>query len=128
MLRSRALWFIYTSAVLSAIGPITFAQQVPAGPTFEVASVKPTIAGGGSIMDDTGGRFTGSNVTARMLILNAYSLRNVQIEGGPTWLGADFSTSSRRFPTASPSAKRDRGQRRHRCNSCCKPFLRSDST
>jgi uncharacterized protein (TIGR03435 family) len=35
------------------------------------------------------GVFNGTNVTARALILNAYDLRSVQVDGGPMWIGTD---------------------------------------
>jgi uncharacterized protein (TIGR03435 family) len=41
-------------------------------------------------MDSTpGGRFVATGIPARMLITNAYRLRNVQVIGGPSWLDTD---------------------------------------
>ena len=79
-------------------------SQAPVGDRhFEVASVKPTSpqffqgAPGGlaelrrvGISTLPGGRFTASTVTLKMLIANAFDVRDYQIEGGPPWLTSDF--------------------------------------
>jgi uncharacterized protein (TIGR03435 family) len=70
------------------------AAQSPAGPAFEVVSVKPSdpdAAGplgtlsGARIRPPVGGRFTASNVPLRHLVRIAYELDDSQIEGGPDW-------------------------------------------
>ncbi|HET9384848.1 MAG TPA: TIGR03435 family protein [Gemmatimonadales bacterium] len=68
------------------------AAQSPAGPAFEVASVKPSNpdAAGPRGMP-VGGRFNASNVTLRELVLRAYELFDSQLDGGPDW------QTSRRF-------------------------------
>jgi uncharacterized protein (TIGR03435 family) len=76
------------------------AQQTPAQssdsplPSFEVASIKkhvPDNLPGMRVM--LGGpdvsHFNGSNVTAKMLIATAYSLREFQVSGGPSWIESD---------------------------------------
>jgi len=77
------------------------AAQSPAGPAFEVASIKPGDPGatgplGGPplplVRPVAGGRFSASNVTLRDLVRRAYdSWFDLQIAGGPEW------QSSRRF-------------------------------
>ena len=72
------------------------AAQAPAGPTFEVASVKPsnpnpdpanplsTIA---LMLPQPGGRLRGTNMPLRMLIMAAYELKqDAQLSGGPAAL------------------------------------------
>ena len=68
------------------------AAQSPAGPAFEVASVKPSDPNvpGPSGMP-VGGRFNASNLTLRELVLRAYDLFDSQLDGGPDW------QTSRRF-------------------------------
>lgn len=58
---------------------------------FEVASIKPAEPGGRGvqIMMAPGGRITAKNVTMKILIQQAYNLRDFQITGGPSWLGND---------------------------------------
>lgn len=66
-------------------------------PAFEVASIKRDTSNtnmvrmGGS--DVTKGpdlsRFSAANVTAKMLIGFAYDMRDFQISGGPSWIGAE---------------------------------------
>jgi len=68
------------------------AAQSPAGPAFEVASVKPSnpdVPGPRGF--PVGGRFTASNLTLRELVLKAYDLSDVRLDGGPDW------QTSRRF-------------------------------
>jgi len=66
-------------------------QAPPSLPQFEVASIKPNKSGDNRVMlgVQPGGRFTATNVTARMLIRNAYQLQDFQIVGGPSWLTSD---------------------------------------
>ena len=65
---------------------IAFAQQ-PARPSFEVASVKPSVPRTAHFsLLELGGRFTTTNTTLKMLIGFAYDVRDYQIAGGPNWL------------------------------------------
>ena len=62
------------------------AAQSPAGPAFEVTSVKPTnpdVPGPGGM--PVGGRYFASNVTLRDLVLMAYDLSDALLDGGPDW-------------------------------------------
>jgi uncharacterized protein (TIGR03435 family) len=64
-------------------------------PSFEVASVKPNVTGGGGRKG--GGRNSANdpgllslhNVTLKTLILRAYSLQDYQLSGGPGWMEND---------------------------------------
>jgi uncharacterized protein (TIGR03435 family) len=59
--------------------------------TFDVASIKPNASGAqmGFVYVNSAGVFNGTNVTTRGLILNAYDLRSMQVDGGPMWIGTD---------------------------------------
>ena len=67
------------------------AAQSPAGPAFEVASVKPGNPDAAGplglpmILAPGGGRFTASNATLRDLVLRAYELFDAELVGGPDW-------------------------------------------
>lgn len=63
-------------------------------PSFEVASIKKHPPEGGRGMRVSMGgpdvsRFRASNVTAKMLIATAYSVREFQISGGPDWVNSE---------------------------------------
>jgi uncharacterized protein (TIGR03435 family) len=60
-------------------------------PSFEVASIKPNRSGDHriGIQMQPGGRFVGSNVTARQLITMAYDIKDNQISGAPAWVDSD---------------------------------------
>ena len=59
---------------------------------FEVASVKPYVSSGNPAGDSSdtnvlpGGRFTGTNVTVRKLIRNAFQVEDSRILGAPGWI------------------------------------------
>jgi uncharacterized protein (TIGR03435 family) len=82
------------SFVASAFAPRLLAFAQP--PAFDAASVKPNttprggreIPGGGSLRF-TPGRVTGTRVTARRIILEAYHLTEYQLSGGPGWVESD---------------------------------------
>ena len=60
-------------------------------PQFEVASIKPTDPGGEHrvmISFQPGGRFTAGGITVKMLIEQAFDVRDVQISGGPSWMSS----------------------------------------
>src|SRR5262249_55432359 len=59
--------------------------------SFEVASVKPSTAGNNfiGIGRQPGGRFNANNVPLRLLIQNAFSVRDFQVLGGPEWMNTD---------------------------------------
>jgi bla regulator protein blaR1 len=93
---SRALWAIGIVCLVCDTADVpTF--QAPAGPAFEVASVKPNKSRDGERGLDLapGGRFTATYATLRDLITLAYQLPNghlrhdSQIVGGPRWINSD---------------------------------------
>jgi uncharacterized protein (TIGR03435 family) len=80
--------------------------QDPSSPVFEVASVKPSKTGGGSMLGQSGGRFTATNVTARQLLRIAYGtagpLEDTRIVGGPSWAGSDRYDVLAKIPDSAP--------------------------
>jgi uncharacterized protein (TIGR03435 family) len=75
-------------AVPVAIGLLNAPSSKAQGSeTFEVASIKPSDpAQNGSRFDYGLHKFSGTNITAKSLILNAYDLHDFQLKGGPSWL------------------------------------------
>jgi uncharacterized protein (TIGR03435 family) len=68
--------------------------ETPAPQSFEVASIKPSAAQGGMMIKmqigtSPGGRYTATGVTVRMLIQQAYDLKDYQISGAPGWLSTE---------------------------------------
>jgi uncharacterized protein (TIGR03435 family) len=64
------------------------------GQQFEAASIKPSAPMGMGMMKVgmqmlPGGRVSMSGVTAKLLIQQAYGVRDFQIVGGPSWLGTE---------------------------------------
>ena len=65
----------------------------PAGPAFEVASVKLSspdpsanpILAMMPMVRPVGGRFTATNIPLRLLVRMAYEVQDFQIDGGPSW-------------------------------------------
>ena len=87
------------------------AAQTPAGPVFEVASVKPSnpnpdpndpLSMIALMMPQPGGRFTATNTPLRMLIMTAFELQQEsQLVGGPpTLLAAKYDITARAADTA----------------------------
>ena len=75
------------------------AAQSPAGPAFEVTSVKPSNPDEpGPRGMPVGGRYFASNVTLRELVLRAYNLFDAMLDGGPDW------QTSRRFDIQAKAA------------------------
>jgi uncharacterized protein (TIGR03435 family) len=67
--------------------------QSQAVPTlsFEAASIHPNYSGGRSSNTsiNSSGRFSATNVTAKILLIAAYKLQAYQIIGGPAWMDSD---------------------------------------
>jgi hypothetical protein len=81
---------------------LSFAQERPA---FEVASIEPNLDGSGSFSSDIApsGRVTFRNVSVWNLIRFAYSLRDLQMSGGPAWpKGRGFDIKAQPAPGATP--------------------------
>src|SRR5438045_105718 len=98
--------FLGAVGVVMAVGGIAGgrAAQVPSGPAFEVASIKPHHAGGarGTTLGMQPGRYTATNVTLRTLIVNAYHLQSFQLSGGPGWIGSDHFDIVAKIPADGP--------------------------
>jgi uncharacterized protein (TIGR03435 family) len=69
----------------AAVQPAQAAAQTM---SFEVASIKPSEGDGRMvrIRNSPGGRYTAEGVTLKMLIQQAYDVKDFQISGGPGWL------------------------------------------
>ena len=95
VIRSPLSRFVSATAVVVVLNaPWLCAQSASPGadtPSFEVASIKPNNSGSPMVMmvPQPGGRFTATNVSVRMLILNAYQLPFFRVEGGPDWIQSD---------------------------------------
>jgi uncharacterized protein (TIGR03435 family) len=76
-------WLVFTS-ILS----ISLAQTT--APPFEVASIRPNRSGTaqGAVFFQPG-RFVARNATVKMLIAYAYSVKDFQISGGPSWIDSE---------------------------------------
>ena len=76
-----------------------------AQPAFEVASVKPADPAhrGMSLDKLPGGRFAASNVSLRMLLKEAYGMRDFQIENTPKWFDSERYDVSAKSEKASSS-------------------------
>jgi len=71
------------AAALVLVSALVFGQ------TFEVASIKPSSAetGSSSGISTKSGRMNARNVTLKRCMLGAYGIPEVQILGGPKWVG-----------------------------------------
>jgi len=91
---------LVTTAAIAWLASVTPLAQTP-GPSFEVTSVKANTSRE-SVMRLTAplgtGRFDATNASTRILILNAYGLRDFQLAGAPPW------TESERFDVAGRAA------------------------
>jgi hypothetical protein len=68
---------------------------------FEVASIKPSRPDdSGSVIQTTGGEgLIVTNASVRSLITFAYEIRDLQLSGGPGWLGTDrFNITAKTAP------------------------------
>lgn len=76
-------------AVLSAC--CAFAQSAAPRQEFEAVSIKPNKSGDPavSIQPAPGGRFTATNITAKLLIEWAYEIRSFQLSGEPGWVDSE---------------------------------------
>lgn len=59
--------------------------------SFEVASIKPNAANDHRVQIgfQPGGRFVATGITVRLLIAQAFNIRDFQISGGPGWMASD---------------------------------------
>ena len=67
------------------------AQSTGPQPAFEVASIKPNASGEMSSRSGTrpGGRYIGTNMSLKGLVMQAYGLQHFQVTGGPGWIETD---------------------------------------
>jgi uncharacterized protein (TIGR03435 family) len=112
VLKSRLLGAV---GIVVVVGGVLMAQT-PAGPVFEVVSVKPNVSSGATtILIQAGGRFVATHVTLRTLLSNAFrqdriGLREDQMIGTPPWLTTAFfdiearASSERELPVNSSVA------------------------
>lgn len=57
---------------------------------FEVASIKPNASGEHGIrLNISPGRLMAKNVTAKILIMQAFDVKDFQVSGGPAWIASD---------------------------------------
>ena len=93
------------AVVLVSAAWMAFGQAAPAGPAFEVASVKPAArpTGGGPrrISSSDPGRVTYNNVTLRTLLIRAYQVKDYQI-AGPDWLPSERYDVTAKLPEGTP--------------------------
>jgi uncharacterized protein (TIGR03435 family) len=69
----------------------TLGAQPPKDPAFDVAAIKPaadTTASSFSMVAP-GGRYSGQNMSLRLLIKTAYGVHDSQIVNGPSWIDSD---------------------------------------
>jgi uncharacterized protein (TIGR03435 family) len=73
----------------------------PPAPAFEVASIKPNNGGDRRVMFmiAPGGRFNATNVTVKMLLAQAFGVKEFQVSGGPGWLDSDHFDISAKAAT-----------------------------
>jgi bla regulator protein BlaR1 len=72
--------------------PVAFVQDQPAGgKTFEVVSIKPADPDSRQVEIgmSPGGRFTASGMNLRLLLQQAFGIRDFQISGAPNWARSD---------------------------------------
>jgi uncharacterized protein (TIGR03435 family) len=94
MVKSRLLGAI---GIVAVVGGISSGRaQTPAGPAFDVASIKPNKSGDNinGIRVQAGGRFTATNSTVRELITLGFGspgqrLPDFQVSDGPAWIRTD---------------------------------------
>jgi uncharacterized protein (TIGR03435 family) len=86
-----AFGFAFSVLLTPRLAAQAVAPQPPAAsntkvPAFDVISIKPNKSGSGSMGIDWGdGHFIASNVSLKMLLLNAYDLKESQLSGLPKW-------------------------------------------
>jgi len=75
---------------LAAFIVFGLAQAQSPAPTFEVVSIKPNKGGPGiMIRIPPGGRFDATNITTKLLIQEAYGVKESQISGAPAWIDSE---------------------------------------
>jgi uncharacterized protein (TIGR03435 family) len=82
-----AITFLSAGLTSAQTQPTNSANSV----SFEVASIKRTksVSEGVLIRFMPGGRFVANGVTAKLLLLEAYGIKESQISGGPSWFDSE---------------------------------------
>lgn len=71
-------------------------DQIRAGSErFEVASIKQSVSDGPSFLATKADRFSATNFSLRLLILNAFRLQANQLVGGPNWLDDHYDIAAK---------------------------------
>ena len=86
----RGTLLLATAGIVTIVAVIAPRAQAPdtKPPTFEVASVKPSMNGSQTRSEiNLGGRYTATNMSPLALIRTAYRLQGFQLVGAPSWLG-----------------------------------------
>lgn len=81
-------WIVVSSLMVCAIA----SAQTPAAPKqFDVATIKPNASNDNRVMLGLplGGRFTTTGVSLKLLVTEAYNVRDFQVTGGPGWISSD---------------------------------------
>lgn len=79
---------------MKTLAPLMLAALSLAAQEFEVATIKPSAPHSGGPMRAglqmaPGGRLIATNFTLKMLIEQAYQVKDFQISGGPAWMGSE---------------------------------------
>src|SRR5271170_7410440 len=58
---------------------------------FDVATIKPNSSAGNrnALLIQPGGRFVATGIPLKMLMTEAYNVRDFQVFGGPAWINTD---------------------------------------
>src|ERR1700733_1555558 len=87
MMRLRLSLTLWIAAAVLAPG-----QSKPSGePRFDVVAIKPNADGDYRVYvgPPTGGRFSATGITLRLLMRYGYDVQDLQITGGPKWIDTD---------------------------------------
>lgn len=84
---------------MGLLGAVASAQQPH--PAFEVASVRPNKTDANPAWSAPTGRFIATNLSLRVLIVNAYGIDGYQLTGGPDWIDSDRFDISAKAPEGS---------------------------
>jgi uncharacterized protein (TIGR03435 family) len=105
MVKAHLLGAVGLVAVLGAV----LTAQAPASPAFEVASVKLNTSGDAAsgTHNMPGGRVNIINERLRDVIRTAYGSNDIEVVGGPDWVGVDRWDILAAAPPGSPDASWD---------------------
>jgi bla regulator protein BlaR1 len=106
-MQMNAALMVFTA--LAAFGQSGFGQSTAPPPAFDVASIKPADPSfpGMRVQITPGGTLNATNVTVKLLIQQAYDVRDFQISGGPGWLSTERYVISAKMDDSSSAAPED---------------------